>query len=504
MSIPSTLVRGPGKVGARSKVERSPERRFHSSAPSPPLRPSSPGARQIERPTSSRTAATSNHSGMHILVLTVLLSAVCAVGVPLRAPVVGPASFALRLKGFLQTSLSGREHALSFSPVGAMGPQGIAISPVTPVGLRKLSLRTKWTHYQRPRGRPALRSAGARDSLNTAGTCDLADWEDVRVRAPDVSDRETLLGLAKMAQQAYTNDTWSGELNQTLSFEGMGGIRGHVFASSLNETVVISLRGSMPPFLPGGGNATPRDKLNDNLLFSCCCARVSWSTSTVCGCFHPTAGPTGLRACGASCVQSALLDGSYYYRTATELYTNVTRLYPDSQIWLVGHSIGGVLASLMGMTYGLPSVTFEAPGDRLAARRLHLPVPGDVPTGEVDDMPIYHVYHTADPLALGQCIGQMSPCGQFGYALESHCHAGMAIVYDTVGKLGWAPSLLSHRMEVLTTDLLASDWDTRTQHTSTWARWLGALPNKRQGAVPSAHYEAVCVDCGAWEYGDTF
>ena len=48
---------------------------------------------------------------------------------------------------------------------------------------------------------------------------------------------------------------------------------------------------------------------------------------------------------------------------------------PQSNIWVIGHSLGGALASLVGITFGLPVVTFEAPGERMAATRLHLPSP---------------------------------------------------------------------------------------------------------------------------------
>lgn len=40
-----------------------------------------------------------------------------------------------------------------------------------------------------------------------------------------------------------------------------------------------------------------------------------------------------------------------------------------------GHSLGGSLASLLGVTFGVPVVAFEAPGEKLAAARLHLPTP---------------------------------------------------------------------------------------------------------------------------------
>ena len=48
---------------------------------------------------------------------------------------------------------------------------------------------------------------------------------------------------------------------------------------------------------------------------------------------------------------------------------------PKSNIWIIGHSLGGALASLLGATFGAPVVTFECPGDRLASTRLHLPSP---------------------------------------------------------------------------------------------------------------------------------
>lgn len=119
------------------------------------------------------------------------------------------------------------------------------------------------------------------------------------------------------------------------------------------------------------------------------------------------------------------------------LVTNVSAMYPGSNIWLVGHSLGGALASLLGTTFGLPAVAFESPGEKLAAHRLHLPTP-------LRGAPVTHVYHNADPIPLGACTGPLSPCAQAGYALESRCHLGKSIVYDTVGELGWRVDVTKH------------------------------------------------------------
>lgn len=85
------------------------------------------------------------------------------------------------------------------------------------------------------------------------------------------------------------------------------GFRGFVFRARDNSTVVLSIKGTTLQ-----GPTSKKDKLNDNLLFSCCCARVdfSWVFSTVCDCydwsgFH--------RRCDDSCLSAALIKDSLFY-----------------------------------------------------------------------------------------------------------------------------------------------------------------------------------------------
>jgi len=146
----------------------------------------------------------------------------------------------------------------------------------------------------------------------------------------------------------------------------------------------------------------------------------------------------------------------------------LTYLYPNSQIWLAGHSLGGGVASLLGATFGAPTVAFEAPGERLAAHRLHLPfLPPPANISHADPLavenqsralhPITHVYHTANPIPCGACTGIRSLCAKGGYALETGCHLGKIILYDTVNKNGRKVGVMNHPIARVV-ESLGSEW----------------------------------------------
>ncbi|KZT70378.1 alpha/beta-hydrolase [Daedalea quercina L-15889] len=315
-------------------------------------------------------------------------------------------------------------------------------------------------------------------------------WDEAEVEGPNIHDRETLLTLAKMTSNAYTepeNSDWydlgPGWQNRTYPFgwePDADGFRGHVFATPDNSTIVISVKGTSAGWLVGGGGPTvKKDKLNDNLLFSCCCARVGPTWSTVCDCYEDS------YKCDQGCLEKSLAEDSLFYSIGTNLFYNVTYMYPNSNIWLVGHSLGGSLASLIGVTFGAPAVAFEAPGEKMAARRLHLPSPPSV-------QHITHIYHTADPIPQGACTGVSSSCAIGGYALESKCHLGRVIRYDTVTQLRWPVDVRTHGIRVIVEKLLASDWDGGD----------GDDKNGTHKDVPDFYDEEDCVDCYSWEYGD--
>jgi lipase ATG15 len=331
-------------------------------------------------------------------------------------------------------------------------------TPPEQAPVRRLSARSHGITIQRLADR---RVSTINDHLSharlTGEAASLAanDWTMDEVSGPNMTDQETIINLATMAANAYVQEPYTGEWenitqgfrNESQSFGWQGdGLRGHIFADEGNKTIVIGLKGTSPAVFDGEGTTT-RDKLNDNLFGSCCCAQGGqYFWRQVCDCYSTT------YTCNQTCLVKSLKDRNRYYNAAIELYSNVTELYPDSNVWLTGHSLGGVVSSLLGMTFGLPTFTIEAYGDALAAGRLGLPAPPGSDPNRPQDRKftgVHHFGHTADPVFMGTCGGATAPCTLGGYAFESQCHSGVQCVYDTVADFGWRVGLGNHKIHVV-------------------------------------------------------
>ncbi|KAG9843238.1 hypothetical protein KCU98_g6995, partial [Aureobasidium melanogenum] len=196
-----------------------------------------------------------------------------------------------------------------------------------------------------------------------AKALDAEAWILDEVSGPDVTDKKTVLSVAHMASYAYVSVPRKGDwidigdgFNYTEDFGWEDdGLRGHIFADTENKTVVIGLKGTSVWFFDPP-ETTNNDRLNDNLFGT---------------------------------------------------------LYPKADIWLTGHSLGGVVSSLLGATYGVPTLTFETFPDALAAQRLGLPTPPGHQIGESARRHYtgtFHFGHTADPIYVGNCNSFDSPC----------------------------------------------------------------------------------------------
>ncbi|KAI5199212.1 alpha/beta-hydrolase [Aureobasidium subglaciale] len=309
-----------------------------------------------------------------------------------------------------------------------------------------------------------------------------SSWTMDELDAPNITDKETVLAFARMASNAYvlvphTGD-WvdvGGGFNYTEDFGWESdGLRGHIFADTTNKTVVIGLKGTSPAVFDGA-DTTGNDKLNDNLFGSCCCGsggQPMWKI--VCDC------QTSAFTCNSTCLVKSLRNKAHYYQAAQELYHNVTELYPDADVWLTGHSLGGVVTSLLGLTFGLPTITFETFPEALAASRLGLPTPPGYHIGDHKKRPhtgAYHFGHTADPIYSGTCNTAFSGCTIGGYAFQGKCHTGSSCTYDTVKDFGWRQGIGTHKISSVIHDVILK-YDT----------------------VPTCEKDEDCIDCYEWKF----
>lgn len=311
-----------------------------------------------------------------------------------------------------------------------------------------------------------------------------SSWRLDEVDGPDIKDRDTIVSLAMMAANAYVQEPRTGEwenvnggynYSDSYGWEG-DGLRGHIFADEGNSTIVIAIKGTTPAVFDGA-ETTSNDKENDNLFFGCCCgAGGHYLWRKVCEC------ATSAFSCSQTCLVKALRMENRYYQAAIELYGNVTEIYPNSQIWMSGHSLGGAVSSLLGLTFGLPVTTFEAPGDALAVMRLGLPAPPDSHPGAPQSRKntgAYHFGHTADPIFMGTCNSATSGCTIGGYAMESQCHSGHVCVYDTVKDKSWRVGIGYHKIRGVIKDVIEA-----------------------YDEVATCVTDDECIDCFNWKFFD--
>ncbi|CAG8787235.1 9335_t:CDS:2, partial [Gigaspora rosea] len=151
----------------------------------------------------------------------------------------------------------------------------------------------------------------------------IMDRKEERELLPDVLDRETVISLAKMTYKLTPKSPT--ETNSSFGW-GNDGVRGHVFSDEDNGLSII--------------------------YYS-----------------HAVA----LRLIPPCVIVILKVLIAIWIWCKKNLFKVIADSYPGAKVWSTGHSLGGALSALVGLTYGIPVVAYESPGERLPAKRLHLP-----------------------------------------------------------------------------------------------------------------------------------
>lgn len=231
-----------------------------------------------------------------------------------------------------------------------------------------------------------------------------------------IVDKDTVLSFAQMSSNAYEspNGSWvpvdDYKLRDDFGFNN-DGVRAHFYVSDDNSTGVIAFKGTSFEFLGIGGETSENDKLNDNMLFSCCCSMVDRSQ---CGCI------INKTMCSQNCLEKSLITYEpNYYRDSIDIYKYITSRFNITNYYVTGHSLGGTIASLLAATFNLTCLAFESPGDLFAMKRLGIYHP---------EHNIYHYGVSGDPIFTGTC-GNL--CWLSSYSIETKCHSGKVCMYKS-------------------------------------------------------------------------
>lgn len=211
-------------------------------------------------------------------------------------------------------------------------------------------------------------------------------------------------------------------------------IRSDVYVNDKNE-LLIAFKGT-----DLFGYSSSSDKYNNNLLFSCCCAKINFSWRPVCDCYQKG-------ECHQKCLQKEWWSNerSYLWQ-GNKIVSQIREQYPQyDKIYFTGHSLGGALAAWMSWSltqigYESGAIVFATPGTASLIYRS---------TRIIHNVTnIFSLGSMYDPVFIGQCGSFGTACYHAGYAIETSRLMGYKAYIDNLNnKISIKKSILQHRMK---------------------------------------------------------
>lgn len=333
-----------------------------------------------------------------------------------------------------------------------------------------------------------------KNHINTCPTYDyIGNLLDTKNIYFDTKDKfinyDNVLQLGYISKNVYyspDNTEWYDiGLNKTINItESENTIHAYLFSNYDNSVNIISFKGTSIYWSKNNNlqeikdDTVLNDKINDNLYFACCYYKQSRLFSRYdCKCTDnpqenncPELPKNG---CYKECYKNSINYQNNYINIASNIMSKVNEIInlQDSLVILTGHSLGGTIATIMGIKYNKTVVTFEAPGEKHYLDLLGLDYMYNMDN-------IYHFGHNADIIFTGKCNGALSWCYLGGYNMYTKCHIGKVCEYDTINKLGMKESIFTHRIDYVINNVVQM--------------WNNTLPECKK--VDN------CTDCEEWVY----
>lgn len=287
---------------------------------------------------------------------------------------------------------------------------------------------------------------------------------------------ENVVTLANISYNIYNVNNENFIINNFDNYKNISlynkTVKAYIYGNNDDSINIISFKGTSLHLRHGNDMVGHNDKINDNMFFSCCYYKEVKNFS----CKNDRNEENTLNnTCKKECYKETLNNSENYYNISKNIVDTWLSTHENSNNKLMlftGHSLGGVLATMMGITYNTYAITFEAPGEKHYIDLIGLKY------NQSQIEKIYHYGHNADIIFTGKCNGKFSWCNLGGYIIETKCHIGNVCEYDSVNKLNIKESIFTHKMEYVIDNIIT--------------KWNNTLP--------VCEIKNECKDCSKWEY----
>ena len=306
-----------------------------------------------------------------------------------------------------------------------------------------------------------------------------------------------IYNLAIMSHNVYYDDNnkwYNSTFNYTNDIsKDNDTVRAYLFSSEDLKTHIISMKGTSTYFGKNNYiqlyNSIYNDKFNDNLFYSCCFYEQSnmfnkidelnnekcWSTDTQ----NQKKDQIILKSekiCKPKCFKALNEYKLNYITISKQIIENIKQIinFENNEILFTGHSLGGSLATTMGLIYNKPAISFQSPGIKNFLYQSG--ILNKVNLNNLEN--IYNFGHNADIIFTGKCNGKLSLCYLGGYNIETKCHIGKVCEYDAINKLNISESIFTHKLKYVIEKI---------------------IPNWKND-FPECKFNNNCTDCEKWSY----